>query len=188
MSDEAEDGVVRLFMVGKGLSGTMASLCQGNSRSTDPLTDVVLALLTSNVRVQLTETGLQPLQGRDWVVPYYHMHGDQKKFLMDLLSRPERWMVHESCITWRRRGAPVKADTLEVLTTMCSELLDCKSYSDHRSRLALCNIVLQRVQASVQISQPVQAELNLRVFSRVGRDVSAPKSLNEVPAKVPNPL
>ena len=166
MADPAEQELLRLFFADPFLSSTLASLCQTHANLQDPLTTITVSILTIPVRIQLTETGLQPFQGKDWTIPYFHMLQEQREFLLRIISDTPRWLMHDKCIIWKRQGAPQHPSTLDILSTMCIDLLRCEAYKDRRSRLALCNIILQRVQALVPISQAIQAELNLRVFQR----------------------
>ena len=50
------------------------------------------------------------------------------------------------------------------MEAICGQILACKRYSDPKARVEVCNIVLQRVQASIPLSQPLQKELNQRLF------------------------
>lgn len=43
-------------------------------------------------------------------------------------------------------------------------MLASKTHTNTMSRLAICNIILQRVQASVPLSNSVQARLNATLF------------------------
>ena len=67
---------------------------------------------------------------------------------------------------YRRKGASAGLAPLDVLEAICTQILSCKRYSDSKARVAVCNIVLQRVQASVPMSQSLQAELNARLFPK----------------------
>lgn len=89
----------------------------------------------------------------------------QREYLLDLTSEHSKWAVHESSMLWRRRGARVKLPALDILEAMCAQILSAeKAYADPRARVAICNIVLQRVQASVPLTPALQAELNARLF------------------------
>lgn len=73
--------------------------------------------------------------------------------------------MHESSMVWVRKGCKQALPALDVLEAVCSQILSSrKAYPDPKARVAICNIVLQRVQASTPLSQAVQAELNARLF------------------------
>lgn len=87
----------------------------------------------------------------------------QKQFLLETLSMGN-WKVHDSSMLYPLKGARRTLPTLDVLEAICGQILACKRYSEPKARVAVCNIVLQRVQASIPLSQPLQKELNQRLF------------------------
>ena len=93
------------------------------------------------------------------------MDQPQRDFLLELTSQQSKWSVYESSIVWKRKGARTTLPALDVLVAMCTQILSAeKAYADPKARVAICNIVLQRVQASVPLSPALQAELNARLF------------------------
>jgi hypothetical protein len=54
-----------------------------------------------------------------------------------------------------------------VLEALCASVLASTAYPDKRLRVAICNILLQRVQASIPIERGVQTVLNQRLFPPV---------------------
>ena len=51
-----------------------------------------------------------------------------------------------------------------MLESFCAHILCTKVLHDLSTRVALCNILLQKMQATVPISKGVQAQLNARLF------------------------
>ena len=92
------------------------------------------------------------------------MTSSQREFLLSLIHTPKSWAVHDSAMVWRRKGERVTLPTLGVLLPLCGDILCSKRYPDPRSRVAICNIILQRVQASCPLSPSLQAELNRKLF------------------------
>ena len=93
------------------------------------------------------------------------MNPEQREFLLGLTESSSGWSVHESSMVWVRKGCKQALPVLDVLEAVCSQILSSrKAYPDPKARVAICNIVLQRVQASTPLSQAVQAELNARLF------------------------
>ena len=77
----------------------------------------------------------------------------------------KKWIIHDNVMLYRRSGRRKELKAVDILESVCNQLLTAnKTYPDPRARLALCNIVLQRIQASVPLSQGLQAELNNRLF------------------------
>ena len=107
----------------------------------------------------------------------------QRAFLMEAMDDASRWTAHENSLLWKRRGERVRLGAADVLEAICAPILRCKRYnqskfvfhqlthpgvwirySDPKARVAVCNIILQRVQASAPLSAALQADLNRRLF------------------------
>ena len=165
---DAHARVVLLFFGSlDAMQRSLAVLCESNHKQagTDTVTQTVLMLLSSPVHVQLTAVGWQPLKGRELTYPYTQMTVDQRQALKALVDEGgERWHVYEHAMMYRRTGPPVHLKPLDVLGALCSTALASKAYPDKRLRVAVCNILLQRVQASIPIERGVQAALNARLF------------------------
>jgi len=149
---------------------TLAVLCESNHKqpATDTVTQTVLMLLSSTVHVQLTAVGWQPLKGRELTYPYTQMTQEQRQALKTLLDEGgESWHVYEHALMYRGRNPPpAQLKTLDVLEALCSSVLSSAAYPDKRARVAICNILLQRVQSNVPIDRGVQATLNAKLFPR----------------------
>ena len=93
------------------------------------------------------------------------MSTEQREFLLHLADMKGAWHVHDNAIVWKRHGDRLKLEVLDVLHALCTQLLGATvAYPDPKARLAVCNIFLQRVQASIPLAQAVQAALNRRLF------------------------
>ena len=89
----------------------------------------------------------------------------QKDFLLEMTIKEKKWIIHDNVMLYRRTGGNRKElNTVDILESICSQLLMSKAYTEPRARLAICNIVLQRIQASTPLSPGLQAELNQRLF------------------------
>lgn len=135
--------------------------------SGDPVTQTILLMLSSPVHIQLTVVGWQPLRGRELTFPFHLMTSEQKQALKALIEgEPAKWMVYEHAMTYRRPATDqaITLDALDVLGALCSSILASTTYKDRRLRVAVCNILLQRVQASIPIDKHTQAALNARLF------------------------
>ena len=65
--------------------------------------------------------------------------------------------------TQAQQHSPPTARTLApaaVLVALCSKVFESSAHPDPRRRVALCNIILQRVQGYIPIDKPVQRQLN----------------------------
>lgn len=163
--DTQEARMTELFCTGKALQRCLASFCKDAQNAQDPVLHVLLIAINSHVQIQLTPVGLQPFQGGELTLPYYRMNPEQRAFLLELTEQTPRWGIHESSMVWRRKGERTSLPPVDVLEAMCSQILASgKTHPDPKSRIAICNIVLQRVQASIPLSHALQAELNARLF------------------------
>jgi hypothetical protein len=153
---------------GKLVPSTNTSCSSASSSGADPVTQTILMLLSSPVHVQLTVVGWQPLRGRELTFPFHLMTSVQKQALKDLVEdNPTHWNVYEHAMSYRRPKnvpPPAMLSPLDVLGALCSSILASVTYQDKRLRVAVCNILLQRVQASIPIDKQTQSALNARLF------------------------
>lgn len=167
MTEDRLSAVLALFFdTPAAMQRTLAVLCENNyKQNADTVTQTVVMLLSSPVHIQLTAVGWQPLKGRELTFPYMHMTVDQRQALKALLEEGrERWNTYEHAMMYRSPGNPASLKPLAVLEALCSSVLSSGAYPDKRLRVAVCNILLQRVQASVPIERSVQSSLNRRLF------------------------
>jgi hypothetical protein len=135
--------------------------------ATDPVTQTVLMILSSTIHIQMTVVGWQPLKGRDLTFPFHLMSLEQKQALKNLIEgEPTRWNIYEHAMSYRRQSqSPLPTlSPLDVLEALCTSILASSVYQDKKLRVAVCNILLQRVQASIPIDKQTQAALNTRLF------------------------
>ena len=170
-ADEGYTQAVKLFFGDTdSMQRSLAVLCESNHKQpADTVTQTVLMLLTSPVHIQLTAVGCQPLKGRELTFPYAQMTLEQRRALKALVDEgSERWNVYEHAMMYRRNGPPIQLKPLNVLEALCASVLASPVYPDKRVRVAICNILLQRVQASIPIDRGVQASLNAKLFPPAG--------------------
>ena len=150
------------------MQDTISVLCEGyTTPHPDPVSQTVLIMITMPLHVQLTAVGWQPFKGKELTYPYQRMSLEQKDALKALLTGEEQeqqWGVYEHAITYKRRGSPSCLKVLDVLEALCSTILKSVAYPDRRMRVAVCNILLQRVQANVQVDKPTLQILNAKLF------------------------
>ena len=160
------------------LQRTLAILCENNQKqpNTDTVTHTVLLLLTSPVHLQLTAVGWQPLKGRDLTFPYAQMTLEQRQALKDLMEEGQRWHMYEHALMHRRTVPATTLKALDVLEALCTSVLTSTAYADKRLRVAVCNILLQRVQASIPIDRSVQAALNAKLFPTSASTPATPRN------------
>jgi hypothetical protein len=161
------EDMVSVFFDADGLQRMLTFLC--NARlpgSWDPVTSTVVDMLTGRLHFCLTSEGLSPFRGKaDLVFPYHMMSQRQKNFLRDALSVRSGYCVCNDAVVFNPSpGAPDRLDHLRVLEGVCARILASKIHEEHRVRVGVCNIILQRVQSVVPISRGVQKRLNAVLF------------------------
>jgi hypothetical protein len=141
-------------------------LCEHNRKpNSETVTPTILMMLTSPVQVQLTAVGWQPLKSRELTYPYVQMTCDQRAAIKAIVEcKTAQWSIFEHAMTCRRSTPPIHLKPLDVLGALCTSVLASTAYTDRRLRVAICNILLQRVQASIPLDKHTQSALNLRLF------------------------
>ena len=127
----------------------------------DPITATVIAFLTSPLQLALTEVGALLFQGRGTLIyPYNLMTERQKAFVRRALDQRGEWNIYHDTVVFRRSKSTLLLPPARVLLAFCAKVLESSVHPDPQRRVALCNIILQRVQGYVRIDKPVQRELN----------------------------
>ena len=161
------DNMVSVFFEVEGLQRMLTFLC--NARlpgSWDPVTSTVVDMLTGRLQFCLTAEGLAPFRGKaDMVYPYHMMSQKQKNFLRDELSVRSAYCICNDAIVFHPLpGTAERLDQVKVLECVCSRILASNIHAEHRVRVGVCNIILQRVQSVVPITRGVQQKLNVLLF------------------------
>lgn len=166
--------VVPAFFGPEALPATLAVLCQQNTEAADQIASTLVTALTCPLQIHLTAVGWQPFRGKALTIPYPSMTAPQRQALLALFQGDQGLHAYEHALVLRRTAAPVRLDTLDVLEALCATVLASPAYTDRRLRVALCNILLQRIQASVPLDKGTQAKLNARLFPPVAAGAEAP--------------
>lgn len=163
----AVDAVLRCFFQPiQNMQATLAVLCDCHPhQAADPVTHTLLTMLSSPIHVQLTAVGWQPFKGKELTFPFQRMTNAQRESLKHVLLLPHtQWSSYEHAMVLRSQQRPPLA-SVDVLEALCNTILHTsKAYSDRRLRVAVCNILLQRVQANMPIEKGTLRVLNARLF------------------------
>ena len=127
----------------------------------DPITSAVITFLSTPLHLCLTGVGAMLFHGRATLIyPYNLMSEGQKQFVRTCLDQRKEWNIYNDTVVFRRSKAPVNLCPSAVLTTLCRKMFDSQTHTEPARRIALCNIILQRVQGYVRIDKDVQRQLN----------------------------
>jgi hypothetical protein len=158
---ETRETLLSAFFEGDSLAKILVYLC--NTRAPDawdPVTATVLDFLTGRLQLCLNSTGLLPFRGRaELVYPFHMMTPPQKAFLRAALDDRSNFCVCNDALLFHQ-ACPDRLEPVPVLTALCNSVLSSKIHDEHKVRLGICNILLQRVQSVVPISRSVQQDLN----------------------------
>lgn len=169
-----EATICRAFFDTDNMQTTIATLCESNQWPTDPIPNTIIAMLNNPIHVQVTAVGWQAFKGKEVVFPFHAMSEAQRSVFRDILADVDQWNVYEHAMVYKHHRGAFHLNTLDVLEAMCSMILSNSAYPDKRMRVAICNILLQRVQSNIHIDKGTQATLNKRLFSEIPPELALP--------------
>ena len=152
------------FLSEHAIVRTVSVLCKALD-GPDPISTVLANMLASNIHYKLNSVGIQLFQGKELTYPYNMMVHEQKAALRAALEIEDSWTVYEYAISANKATHTGKLKPIHVLYPVCKHIIDESLFEDKRHRVAVCNIILQRVQASIPLDKTTQSELNKRLFS-----------------------
>jgi len=160
-----EATLCKAFFDADNMQASIATLCESNQWPADPIPNTIITMLNNPIHVQVTAVGWQAFKGKEIVFPFHAMSEAQRSVFRDILTSVDQWNVYEHAMVYKHHRGAFHLHTLDVLEAMCSMILATTAYPDKRMRVAICNILLQRVQSSIHIDKGTQAALNKRLFA-----------------------
>jgi hypothetical protein len=155
-----------LFFSDESIPSSIVALCKHNAVTADPVTYVISIMLSCQVQIQLVANGVQMFKGKDILFPYQCMNARQREFIVKLMNDPDQiWCQYENCLALKKQSIPM-IDHLTILHALCNLIQASKKYPLHQSKLAITNIILQRIHSNVGISKPIQASLNACLYNK----------------------
>lgn len=158
------DAFVGLFTDPCTLETLIARACNHAAPyATDPITDVACAMIRAPLEISVSSLGLVMFKDvPNIVLPFGQMRPEQKLCLHELISDPgpDRAVVSRSsclCVTFPGETKSRRLDVKDVLIAVCSAIMNGSGVGvvSPRTKLALCNLVLQRIGSVVHISHEV---------------------------------
>lgn len=155
---------IETFLQGETLERLFTHAC--NHASTfvhDPLTDTASLMVNTPVSAVFTTTGVMPFRECPSIIfPYVFMTQAQKDYVFDSLQNTGgnnvRFVRKSNCVELvfdgRNGGTRLKAH--DVLLCLCTVVM--RGHTDvvqQRKRLAICNVLLQRVRCNVHLAHDV---------------------------------
>lgn len=158
------------FFTGTPLKRFFVYLCNNSfPYNTDPITENATVMLTKNLSLTLSREGVIPFKDvPNLIFPYTEMTYKQKMVLKSILECGHN-IVTRLCdcviVTWPGKSNSTlhRIDQEKVLLCLCDTVLEGGDSARALSlpkRLAMCNIILQRIRSSVQLKHEVFQSLN----------------------------
>lgn len=139
----------------------------------DPISNLIVTFINRPIALVLNEVGVMPFKDRPLLIfPYNLMTNRQKDFLRQCVARVAEWTICNDNLVFDRTSTSRHIAPVRVITTMCDCVLHGNTRHDHKTRIGLCNIILQRVRSRIPIDTNVHKEVN----EWVARFASAPEA------------
>jgi hypothetical protein len=128
----------------------------------DPISSVMIVFLNTPIHLIVHETGVSLFSGKSTMIyPYYNMSEKQKQCIIELCQQPSEYNILNQTIVFKRTpNHSILAPIDTALQVMCSKILASKYITDKKTQIAVCNIIMQRLQGYIPISSVVQKNLN----------------------------
>ena len=163
------------FFQGKSLERIMAHFSNTCSAAyVDPVTTTVTMMLKNPVQCAINEQGICPFKAYPTMTfPFSLMDSKQQAFLNDIQQAENRNVVSIHYLMGGGRMhlfyesfPPHYIQHTDALVEICNAALSHPTYAVEQ-RLQVCNIVMQRVAALVNISNSTLKQVNVRLRSRI---------------------
>lgn len=134
----------------------------------DVISSTLIIFLTSPLEVTMNALGASFFHEHTTLLyPYHLMSTKQKKTLIELFESKHEFNIINNHVVFKKSPtAPVTAPLSVTLHVLCEKIFSSKAFQEHRIQVALCNIIMQRIQGYVPISASVQKELNRWIQSK----------------------
>jgi len=166
------DTYKKTFFSGDALKRLFVYFCNNSlPYNTDPITENIGCMLSQPLSVILSRKGLIPFKNSpNMIFPYTHMTITQKRFLNSLIEDSFNTVTKLcDCVVVTFPHKPGQQEFIpqfDLLVCMCVAVLGDISTlekSKQNRKIAICNIILQRVRGAVQIKHDVFVFLNTQI-------------------------
>ena len=138
------------------------SNCSTLDNRVDVLSNTIVLFLTVPIQLTMNTLGVSLFAGKtSYIFPYYLMTPSQRNILTQQLSQAmSEYHILNECVVFKPSPASQGINILQLLKAFCSAVFTSKVFVRRKEQIAICNIVLQRIQSYVPISSSVQRDLN----------------------------
>jgi hypothetical protein len=183
--EEWRETFMKTFFMGESLERIMTHFSNTCPAAyVDPVTTTVTMMLKNPVQCAINEQGICPFKAHPTMTfPFSLMSAKQQSFLNDIQQFENRNVVSIHYLMGGGRMhlfyesfPPYYIQHADALVEICNAALSHPTYAVEQ-RLQVCNIVMQRVAALVNISNSTLKQVNMRLRSRI---VEVQKKKNQV--------
>jgi hypothetical protein len=166
---------IEIFFKGDALQRTMAYFSNTCSvEYVDPITTIVVAMLKNPIQCAINEQGICPFKAHPIMTfPFSRMNTQQRNFIsnIQLVENHPMVSVHSlmgggRMLLFYEHEQPYYIPHTDALVEICKATLAHPNYAAAQ-RLQVCNIVLQRVAALVNISNSTLKTINEILRTRI---------------------
>jgi hypothetical protein len=164
----AREDFMNLFFKGDSLQRIMAHFSNTSSvQCVDPITTTVVTTLKNPIQCAINEQGICPFKAHPTMTfPFSRMSAEQQAFISKIQLVEEHPLVSVHSLMgggrmhlFYEQEKPYYIPHTEALVEICKATLSHPNYAPEQ-RLQVCNIVLQRVSALVNISNSTLKNVN----------------------------
>jgi hypothetical protein len=166
---------INLFFKGEALQRVMTYFCNTcAAHYVDPITTIVVMMLKNPIQCAINEQGICPFKSHPIMTfPFSRMNTEQQIFIsnIQLIENHTLVSVHSlmgggQMFMFYEHEQPHYVSHIEALVEICKATLSHPNYASEQ-RLQVCNIVLQRVAALVNISNSTLKTINEILRARI---------------------
>lgn len=171
------DCFVQNFLNPKSLARIFVNASNSaNAYVVDPVSDIVCAMLNNPIVCVLSTTGLMPFKNTpNIILPYSYMDNAQKTYLRTVLeerNKSSSCTRKSNCLEihfdHKTKQSPTHLKPETILLVMCESIIATAmgDTTEEHKRLAICNILLQRVRCSVNLRHDIFVYLQTQLQDR----------------------
>jgi hypothetical protein len=162
--------MMELFFSDTCLPILIAYFCRMTiGQNSDPITETVVAMISSPVSIMLTQVGIAPFKEHPSLVyPYRFLNDEQRTFLKNFVTYTQENAVGSiasvqvggGCMLYRKAiSKPVYLDPYRVISSLCQSIIGNRHGTEMRNRSAVCSIMLQRIGGVIHIDRAVMSKV-----------------------------
>jgi hypothetical protein len=166
---------INLFFRGDALQRVMSYFCNTCAvQYVDPITTIVVLMLQNPIQCAINEQGICPFKSHPIMTfPFSRMNPEQQSFIrnIQLIDSHTLVSIHSlmgggRMFLFYEHEPPHYVSHTDALVGICNAALSHPNYASEQ-RLQVCNIVLQRVTALVNISNSTLKAVNEILRARI---------------------